>query len=442
LPFATPQESKPAIVLTSAGFYGTLAAVRCYGRHGVPVVVADHSRIALARWSRFASSRLRCPPQWRPEELVEWLLEFGRQHPGHVLYATSDETAWIYGQYRRELGQDYRLYQPSGTVIYALLNKRQLDAVGRAEGVAFPRTWFPETEHDLQQVAREARFPVLVKPVTQILHSTHSKGEIARDASELAQRFAAVSRDSYAPAIIKADPSVVRPIVQEFEPEASRDIYSLSGFIDESGEILGVRAAIKVLQRPRRTGVGLCFAQAEVKPELLAAVTRIAKRVGYYGVFEVEFIRAGGRYLLIDFNPRFYGQMGFDIGRNFPVPLLAYNAALGNQEALKHLSTSAQSAEGTDPEIVYCHRIELELFLRAQRLSGGLTSAEVRYWRRWSRGRAIDAVIDSDDWKPVAAEAIRNVLENGRHPRVFLRTMMAKSVILFLNYLHMSSGSQ
>jgi hypothetical protein len=216
-------------------------------------------------------------------------------------------------------------------------------------------------------------------------------------------------------------------MVQEFDPDC-REVYSLSGFIDESGTIIGVRGSIKVLQRPRRTGVGICFEQAKVDPDLAQAVERIGRRVGYYGAFEVEFVRAGDAYLLIDFNPRFYGQMGFDIARALPIPMFAYYGAIGDREAMRRLSTCA-SRENADALSVYCHRMEMELFIQAQRLSGALSRDEVRYWRQWydsHRDHAVDAVVDSDDWRPVASEITRNLLEHLRHPRGFLRSMLLR----------------
>ena len=65
-------------------------------------------------------------------------------------------------------------------------------------------------------------------------------------------------------------------------------------------------------------------------PELAAGLERLVARVGFSGVFEAEFIDPQGQAVLIDFNPRFYNQMGFDIARGLPLPLLAYYDALGS----------------------------------------------------------------------------------------------------------------
>lgn len=99
-------------------------------------------------------------------------------------------------------------------------------------------------------------------------------------------------------------------------------MYSLAGFVDRSGEILGVRASQKVVQSPRGMGVGLLFREAPVDPEVLEGLARLCRRTGYFGVFEVEFVRADGGHHLIDFNPRYYGQVQFEISRGLSLPQL------------------------------------------------------------------------------------------------------------------------
>jgi D-aspartate ligase len=399
----------------------------------VTSVVADDARLGPASWSRFVSRRLTCPPDSQSSRLIEWLLAFGKGHPGYVLCATSDDSAWLYSKHRAELGRYFRMYQADVDAVYSLLNKRRLYDVGRADDIDFPRTWFPQSEDDVRAVARQAQFPVLIKPVTQILHKTHSKGVIVDDPARLPKEFAMMSRDMYGQDLLAFDPSAAQPLVQEFQPRATEGIYSLSGFIDESGELLGARGAMKILQRPRRLGVGLCFERAEVNPRLVDAIIRICRRVGYYGVFEVEFIHRAGQDLLIDFNPRFYGQMAFDIARGLPVPLLAYYAALGDWSTVTKLAEAAQRQADDATIAAHCNRIDFEIMLRAQRLSGGLSAEDVKVWRNWyndHRGRIVHPILDKDDWKPFVTEITRQFFEHARHPRAFLTSTMMKAVML------------
>ncbi|MFP2912400.1 carbamoyl-phosphate synthase [Pyxidicoccus sp. 3LFB2] len=422
----TRVEGRPPVLLFSAGFYGTLAAARCFGRNGIDVTVADPTKLGPASWSRFVGRRVQCPPESRAEDFMAWLLEFGRSQPvRHVLYPTSDELAWLVSVHREELAKVFHLYDPGVDAVYGLLNKRKLSEVGQEVGLRLPRTWFPESETDLDTVAREARFPVLIKPTTQILYSTHRKGHPVAEPSQLVEEYRAFARDGYADMLVKFDPAVSRPMVQEFHPEAAQGIYSLSGFVDETGGLFEVRGAMKVLQRPRRLGVGVCFESAPVREDLADGLKRLCKRLGYHGVFEVEFIQTKDDFLLIDFNPRYYGQMGFDIARGLPLPLLAYHAALGDRDALQREAKAAREWRGRGE--VFCNRIALEMLLNLQRLSGALPGNEARQWRQWldtHRGLSVDPLIDSDDLVPTAVEVAQILYGSARHPRAFVRSMV------------------
>ena len=418
---------KAPFLLTMADYYGTLAAVRCLGRAGIPVTVAEGRWLAPARWSRFVTQRVACPSVSDTEAFLEWLLRFGEQQPGHVLYPTSDELAWLFALHREALSRNFQLYQPPFESLYGLLNKRHLLEACQAVGIEAPRTYFPTSDAELVQVAREAGFPVLIKPQTQILFESHVKGAQVESASALVSRYREfVRKNRYGAELLARDPGVVHPMVQAFHPEAAQDIYSLSGFVDESGTLSGLRAAIKVLQRPRKLGIGLCFEHAEVEPALAEKLVALCQHVWYHGIFEVEFIRVGEAFLLIDFNPRFYSQMGFEIARGLPLPVLVWLAATGNREALgQALEISASWAPGGRP--VYSHRFILEVLLRAQGLSGKLSATEVSYWRSWyarAEGQRTDAVLDAADLVPSLVDAVVQLKGYARHPRSFLRSMV------------------
>lgn len=420
-------QGRAPILLTMADYYGTLAAARCLGRRGIPITMAESKVLAPARWSRYVTRRVECPPVGDTDAFMEWLQRFGEREPGHVLYPTSDDMAWLFAMNRKTLSRHFRMYQPPVEVIYGLLNKKRLHDACQEVGIDTPRTWFPEGEEGLGKVTAEASFPVLLKPQTQILFESHVKGSQVERPEDLVPRYREfLTRNRYGRKLLELDPRADRPMVQAFYTEAAQNIYSLSGFVDGTGELFVVRAAVKVLQRPRKLGIGLCFEEAPVDVALAEKLRTLCKKLGYFGTFEVEFIRAGGKQLMIDFNPRFFSQMGFDIARGMPLPLFVYEAASGDEASLASVVREALewSASG---QHVYCHRGILELLLRAQGLSGRLSKSEVRYWREWyasHRERAVDAVMDRRDWLPVVVDVAMHLTSYARHPRGFVRSMV------------------
>src|SRR5262249_30598888 len=248
------------VLLTMGAYHGTLAAARCLGAKGIPVAVADHDWFALAHWSRFVKPRHRCPRLEEAERYVSWLLDVGRRSPGCVLYPTGDDVAWLFARYRTDLDAYFHLYQPCLDAVYALLNKQRLYEACREAGLDTPATWLVDEGGDLDRLAADLPYPLVVKPQTQVLRWPHNKGCVVYSREQLRDGYEQVVRSAaYSPLLLSHDPGVVRPVLQAFSPRAAQDIYSLSGFVDETGELFAIRASRKVLQRPRKLGVGLCF---------------------------------------------------------------------------------------------------------------------------------------------------------------------------------------
>ena len=417
----------PPFLLTMADYYGTLAAVRCLGRAGLPVTVAEGKVLAPARWSRYVTRRVSCPGVADTDAFLGWLLEFGRMEPGHVLYPTSDDMAFLFALNKDALSRSFRLFQPDIGTLYGILNKERLQRSCELAGIDVPVTYFPGTPEAVRSLESTARYPLLIKPRTQILFETHVKGAQVAYAGELTLKYDEFVRNNrYGAKILAYDPNVVRPMLQAFHPEAARNIYSVSGFCDPSEDVFVARAAVKVLQHPRKLGIGLCFEHAEVDPAIQARLIALFKAIGYFGVFEVEFVRAGDRLLLIDFNPRFYSQMNFEVTRGLPLPVIVYFAALGEKDRVRELVERARQFS-PPPDAAYCHRFIFEVLLRAQSLSGKLNTDDVRYWRDWLVQReplVTDAVLDDADRLPAFVDVMTHLRRYARHPRAFLRSMV------------------
>src|SRR3954469_24780780 len=184
------------VLLTMASYHGTLAAVRSLGAHGIPVTVADSSFLAKAGWSRYATRRERCPPVEKPDRFIPWLLRFGERNPGHVLYPTSDDVAWLFALHEEALRKHFVLWQPPMKVIYGLLNKRLLDGACAAVGLSMPPSWFPDDGGELRGRGATRPSPIPLKPQTQILYWPHAKGLVVESRDALQAFYEKFRRDA------------------------------------------------------------------------------------------------------------------------------------------------------------------------------------------------------------------------------------------------------
>jgi predicted ATP-grasp superfamily ATP-dependent carboligase len=401
-----------------------LAAVRALGRAGIRVTVADPGRFGMSAWSRYTSLRVQCPPVHEARRFIDWLLEFGRRSGRHVLLATNDDTAWLYSLYRAELAEYFYVAALPIETMHGVLNKPNMYRQASGAGLDVPRTWFPEGADGLDPCRQEARFPVLVKPRTQVLFRTQIKGLYVEKPEHLEDAYLKFSREQYDPQLLQVDPAANRPMVQEFHAEGANGIYYISAYVHE-GRLHGLRAARKLLQQPRRLGIGLCFEEAPVAPELVAGLERLASRLGYSGILQAEFIPTPSRTMLIDLNPRFYNPMAFEIARGVSLPLLAYYDALGDRPRFDAVREAAKMPAGQARVFIDVH--SLRVMLAAQRLSGVLTREERQHWASWQQAHRDDsthAVLDPADRLPSWLAAMQIGSRFLRHPRAFIRGIM------------------
>lgn len=419
------RSSHPPALLFLGDYYGTLAAARCLGERGIDVALADESRFARTAASKHVKRFIKAPPLADATAFMQWLIHMGPELEGHVLFPASDELVFHFAQHRAELAKYYKMYLPKIDTIFRILNKQRLSEACAKTGVDSPRTWFPRGEEELKSIVSELDCEVILKPKTQIQLRTGVKAAEVPEGADLVASFRAfVKQNPYGRELLAHDPDVVWPMVQAYHRQGAYSIYSLSGFADGTSRLPLVRASRKVLQRPRKLGIGLCFEGITVLPELRERVGALCVELGYEGMFEIEFIEHEGKHLLIDFNPRGYSQMAFEVSRAMPLPYLNYLRAVGDDEAFEkeRAIADAWAPRGTH---VYCHETLLGIVISGQTLASALRGVPSEHWERWvrdHRAELTDAVRSKGDPGPVLVDTLKHLREALRHPRSFLRS--------------------
>ena len=420
----------PPILLADATWFGTLAAVRDLGSRGVPVTLASDAWLAPARASRYVSRSLPCPPTTEAEALLEWLLRFGRANPGHVLYPTSDNLAWLIAANEGTLAAWFRLFTPAIEALVQLLDKECMGRAALAAGLDVPDAWYPQDVAEVERLARTLRYPVFVKPRAHVLARSRGgagKGVRVDGPGSLPAVWAAFrAGTTHHPEVLRRSPMADRPIIQACL-QAEERVYTVDGFVDGEGALVGALACEKILQVPRKSGPGVCFDEVPVDPAVAAGLERLCRAVGFRGVFDAEFLVADGRRKLIDFNPRFYNHMAFEVDRGLPLPWMAYQAALGKDAAGGTAPVAAAAAAGASGRI-YVHHSLTALLLAFQALAGAMAAeqqASVRRWIRNHRGHITDPALDRRDRLPGLMDLAMQAANLVRHPRAFFRDLLA-----------------
>jgi predicted ATP-grasp superfamily ATP-dependent carboligase len=390
------------VLLASASAGGTIAAVRHLAANGFDVRVLSSERLGAAAWSRCVSRSHLAPAESESVAFLDRLLAIGEADPGQILLPTSDETAWLYAEHAESLNRCFRLGQPSISVIRRILDKNLLAQAAAGAGVPFLPCWDPQDIDELRTLAPSLPYPILIKPRTHVHRLKNSKGVVVRSPDELIRRYPLfVERERRRGCGGAPSSEPTRPILQLFVKVGSEGVQSVTGFIDRTGELFVTRRSTKVLQRTCPLGVGVCYESLPPAPSLSRAAYALCRELDYFGLFEIEFLSFGGRWPVIDFNPRLYNQIGLDIGRGMPLPLLACFDALGDEEALRQAVEAAQAETGN--RAVFYDRFTLRAMLFAMAMTLRISREELAYWRSWIRensAHAIDAAAARGDPMP------------------------------------------
>src|SRR5258706_5422415 len=156
-------ETTGALVL--GGNFNGLTIARSLGRRGVPVWVATTPNIKLASFSRYTLRTLPWPDGECAAQ-VEYLLGVAEWYQLHqwVLFPTCDETAAFLSKFRTALSRRFRVSTPAWDVLRWAYDKRLTYQLALSQGVDYPSTFYPATEHDLN--AMNCTFPAILKPAT------------------------------------------------------------------------------------------------------------------------------------------------------------------------------------------------------------------------------------------------------------------------------------
>lgn len=400
------------MLLASGSASGTLAAVRNLGTNGVEVGVICSGRLSAAAWSRWRSRSYLAPPETNSDRFLERLLAIGKANPGQILLATSDQTAWLYTANADLLGEYFRLYQPPLETVRSILDKETFAAVAFKAGLAVLPSWCPRDDKDLEALAPTLPYPIVIKPRTHVHRLRNDKGVVVRSPDQLIRQYRLfLDREQSRAAGNPISSDAKRPILQQFINVGKEGVLSITAFLDRTGQHFVTRHAIKVFQRTRPLGVGVCFESLPGNAALSNAVRRLCDALGYFGIFEVEFLWFNGTWAAIDFNPRLYHQIGLDIRRGMPLPLLACLDAVGEEASLRIAVAKAQ-AEEPNGKTVFCDRFTLRAILFALAITSRISRQDCAYWRAWTNRNVaytVDAAADATDRMPGLVHALSEI---------------------------------
>jgi D-aspartate ligase len=308
------------------GDYQGLGIARSLGRHGIPVCVIDDER-SIARASRYVQHVVRVPTLRDDEAVLDALEEARRRlSPGRwVLYPTRDETVAALAKHRDWLLPDFRVPTPDQASIRKAWDKRETYRLAEKLSVPIPRTWFPASEDDLDEITGDG--PFVIKPAIKehFFYTTRAKAWRADTPDQLREGF------RRATAIAGQD----EIIVQEMIPGGGQQQYAFCAFFRD-GQAVASMTVRRRRQHPSDFGCASTFVETTDLTDLTAPSVEFLQAIGYYGLVEMEYMRdpRDGAYKLLDVNARTWGYhtLGRTAGVDFPY--LLYRDQVGSDVGL------------------------------------------------------------------------------------------------------------
>lgn len=298
------------VLLTDGQQRKTLSAARSLGKAGHQVIVAEVTRFATARFSRYVALGLVCPDPKRDRNAFEsWLVETIARHQVDCLLPMDDASTESAVGLGDRLGAAVLL--PSVAALTRAGDKATTVALAEGLGIRVPRT----ATHPDQALAGHLGWPVVVKT----RQGSGSRGVFrASDAKSLRALLERL-RDR--------DPA---PVLQECLPQGRK--FDVCLLYDQRGQAVATFVQEELRGYPLWGGPST-LQESVSRPDLVALAQRLLAPLGWRGPVEVEFMEdpRTGEPVLMEINPRFWASLDLAVACGVDFPLQTAQLALGGR---------------------------------------------------------------------------------------------------------------
>jgi peptidoglycan/LPS O-acetylase OafA/YrhL/predicted ATP-grasp superfamily ATP-dependent carboligase len=310
----------PAVVLGIDTPIG-LAIIRDLGRHGVKVIGVARSEQALGLGSRYLHRGVV-----RADDVIAQLRQLNEDIGTAALFAISEADIVKLNQARDAL-PGYRMMFADATRMERVLRKELTYEAAKELGIFVPRTWHPASIAQVADVAREARYPVVLKwadpnAVAPLLRQAGLALEKVRYCDN-AQALTA--------ALWKYQVLGRYPMVQEYCGG-----YGLGQFVlMKDGEALYQFQHRRLHEWPPEGGTSTLCVSTPASKQLMRQSIALLRALEWEGVAMVEYRYdpLTGHAALMEVNGRFWGSLPLACHAGASFPWYCYQA-LGLQRPI------------------------------------------------------------------------------------------------------------
>jgi D-aspartate ligase len=269
-------EPTPAFILS--GHTMALGVVRALGEMGVPIYVGHYDPRDIAHLSRYVTKRFRTPhPEAEERALIEFLLTEIADLGPTILFPVSDEALVAVSRHKEALARHFTVACPDWTITRMCIDKGLTYKLAEEVGVPAPRTLYPKTTAEVEDFARTARYPYLVKPKES--HRFYERFKT--------KMFVVRSADGMIAGYRRAAAAALEVVLQEVVPGPDALVVNYNCYV-ANGRAVAEFTAEHTRNGPPGFGSPR-VAMSRSFPELLEPGRRLLGAMGFNGYACVEF---------------------------------------------------------------------------------------------------------------------------------------------------------
>jgi len=363
-----------------------LGVGRSLGRKGIRVIGIDFKK-DIGFYSRYINGKI-CPHPLHDEaNFLNFLTNLAhKQKEKPVVLITSDDFLAVVSRNRRRLEDCLLINLPDEGVISSVSNKYRQFVFAERIGIPCPKTYFPNSIREVDEIKNGMDYPVFVKAQDVNLWRKHVsssiKGFVVCCEKDLLSRYESIIKKG------------AKAIVQEIVRGPDTNHFKICCYISKKGEFLLVFTLQKIRQLPIQFGVGSVVRSVHY-PKLVKIGTKFFTGMGYRGVGSAEFKldEKDNELKLIELNPRYWQQNSLSekCGMNFPY--VDYLEATGQNP-----STTSQFRSGIKWANIY---MDFQSFLSYHRQK----QLTLKAWVNSMKGVKILSDFAADDVLPCFYES-------------------------------------
>lgn len=326
------------VLVTDSSERAAVSVIRSLGRKGVEVTAGDSTCFTAGSLSKYSKHRIMYPsPKKNCKKFLKYMLRLIKKEEYDLLIPITDFTAVPLSRNKEEFEPYVKVAVPEYDTLIKAFDKALTAKVASARAIPHPKTFLIDDTRDVKGVAKEIKYPAVIKPRTKVMWVDDSA--ILTKITEV--NYAYNLRDLVAKynKIIVQDPELARrnhlPMIQEY---AFGTGYGFEALMYDAEPM-----AFFVHRRLREypiTGGASTLRMSVKNKELEKLGVKMLRAMNWQGVAMVEFrVNERNRKVeLIEVNGRFWGSLPLAIASGVDFPWLLYKAAVMGEKEKPHFN--------------------------------------------------------------------------------------------------------